>query len=178
MLVLTQMAVGLSVTAGALTFWDQTGFKTIIGPASFAICALLVAGLAASILHLRRPLGAWRAWLGLRTSSSLLTAGLITFLLLAVWELAGSLYALHRKQHPLRVSSKIIWFRLPHLAYLRVTSAALAAALSILINRLPAGFQFWLTLSVYVLSLGWILGERYIFFVSAVAPRMPGGVAP
>ena len=284
MLVLTQMAVGLSVTAGTLTFWDQTGFKTIIGPASLAICTLLVVGLAASILHLGRPLGAWRAWLGLRTSwmsreivafggfcgfalaltivawlpprwsmfdasiqqnlliqgtritavigilsiacsamiyvdtqrpfwawpqvlpkffgsviasglmglalltvdhkelvplsTSLLTAGLITFLLLAVWELAGTLYALHRKQHPLRVSSKIIWFRLPHLAYLRVTSAALAAALSILINRLPAGSQFWLTLSVYVLLLGWILGERYIFFVSAVAPRMPGGVAP
>ena len=68
MLVLTQMAVGLSVTAGALTFWDQTGFKTIIGPASLAICTLLIAGLVASILHLGRPLGAWRAWLGLRTS--------------------------------------------------------------------------------------------------------------
>jgi hypothetical protein len=111
-------------------------------------------------------------------STSLLTAGLITFLFLAVWELAGSLYALHRKQHPLRVSSKIIWFRLPHLAYLRVTCAALAAALSLLVNRLSAGSQFWLTLSVCALLFGWILGERYIFFVSAVAPRMPGGVAP
>jgi len=284
MLVLTQMAVGLSVTAGALTFCDPTGFKMFIGSASLAVCTLLATGLAASILHLGRPLGAWRAWIGLRTSwmsreivafggffglaltltivarlpprwslfdasiqqnlliqgtritavigilsiacsamiyidtqrpfwawtqvlpkffgsvvatglmgaalltvdhkelvplsTSLFTAGLITFLLLAVWELAGSLYALHRKQHPLRVSSKIIWFRLPHLAYLRVACAALAAALSLLVNRLPAGSQLWLTLSVCVLLFGWILGERYIFFVSAVAPRMPGGVGP
>src|SRR5260221_4558294 len=68
MLVLTQMAVGLSVTAGALTFWDATRFKTFLGSASLAACTLLASGLAASILHLGRPLGAWRAWLGLRTS--------------------------------------------------------------------------------------------------------------
>ena len=284
MLVLTQIAAGLVVTAGALSFSDPTGFNMILGSASIAISTLLAAGLATSILHLGRPLGAWRAWLGIRTSwmsreivafggffglalaltivawlpprsalfdpsvqpnlliqgtritavvsilsiacsamiyidtqrpfwawpqvlpkffgsvivtglmggalltvshkelvvlsTRLLTAGLVAFLLLAVWELSGSLYALHRKQHPLRAANKIIWFRLPHLACLRITSAALVTALGLLINRLPAGFQFWLTLLVSVLSLGWILGERYIFFVSSVAPRMPGGVAP
>ncbi len=284
MLVLTQMAAGLVVTTGALTFSDQTGFKMIIGSASLAICTMLAAGLAASILHLGRPLGAWRAWLGLRTSwmsreivafggffglalaltivawlpprsalfdpsvqpnlliqgtritavlgilsiacsamiyidtqrpfwawpqvlpkffgsvivtgliggalltvchkelvvlsTRLLTAGLAAFLLLAVWELVGSLYALHRKQHLLRAANKIIWFRFTHLAYLRITSVALVTTLGLLINRLPAGFQFWLTLSIGILSSGWILGERYIFFVSSVAPRMPGGVAP
>jgi hypothetical protein len=108
-------------------------------------------------------------------STRLLTAGLVAFLLLALWELVGSFYALHRKQHPLHAANKIIWFRLFHLACLRITSAALVIALGLLINRLPAGFQFWLTLSVGLLSLGWILGERYIFFVSSVAPRMPGG---
>ena len=280
MLVLTQVAAGLVVTTGALSFSDVTGFNTIVGPASVAICGLLAAGLAASVFHLGRPLGAWRAWLGIRTSwmsreivalsgffglalaltavawlpsasfdpsiqqnlliqgtritavvgilsiacsamiyidtqrpfwawpqvlpkffgsmiitglmggallmvghrglvvlfTRLLTAGLVTFLSLAVWELAGSLYGLHRKQHPLRAANKIIWFRLPHVTYLRITDAALVIALGLLINRSPAGFQFWLTLSVCVLSLGWILGERYLFFVSAVAPRMPGGV--
>jgi formate dehydrogenase iron-sulfur subunit len=283
MLVLTQMAAGLSVTAGAWSFRDLTEFKAIVAPASLAICALLAAGLAASILHLGRPLGAWRAWLGVRTSwmsreivmfsaffgfalaltivawlpprfglfqpsvqqnlliqgtritaivsilsiacsamiyidtqrpfwawsqvlpkffgsvivsalmggalltvdqkplvafsTRLLSAGVVTFALLAFWEFAGSLYALHRKQHPLRAASKIIWFRLPHLAYLRITSAALAGALGLLASRLPAGFQFCLTVSVCALSLVWILGERYIFFVSAIAPRMPRGGA-
>jgi formate dehydrogenase iron-sulfur subunit len=283
MLVLTQIATGLSVTAGACSFRDLTEFKAMAGPTSLAICSLLAAGLAASIFHLGRPLGAWRAWLGVRTSwmsreivtfgvffglalalaivawlpprsdffglsvqqnlliqgaritaivgvlsiacsamiyidtqrpfwawsqvlpkffgtiivsglmggalltaghqpavafsARLLTAGVVTFTLLAFWELAGSLYALHRKQHPFRASSKIVWFRLPHLAYLRITSAALAVALGLLVNRFPAGFQFCLTLSICALFLVWILGERYIFFVSAVAPRMPGGVA-
>jgi formate dehydrogenase iron-sulfur subunit len=282
MLVLTQMAAGLSAMGASLSVWDLTRFTLIIGPVSLAICISLGAGLTASILHLGRPLGAWRAWLGIRTSwmsreilalgaffasalalmitawlpikwplfdasiqqnlliqgtritavigvvsvacsamiyidtqrpfwawqqvlpkffgsvivaglmggalltvdyqelagfsRSLLNAGLIAFLLLASWELTGSLYALHRKQHPLRVSSKIIWFRLPHLGYLRVIGAALAAALGLLANRLPAGCQPWLTLLVCVLSFAWIFGERYTFFVSAVAPRMPGGV--
>jgi Fe-S-cluster-containing dehydrogenase component/DMSO reductase anchor subunit len=284
MLVLTQMAAGLVVTAAALSFSDLIGFNMILGPASVAISTLLAAGLAASILHLGRPLGAWRAWLGIRTSwmsreivafggffglalaltiaawllprsalfdpsvqpnllvqgtrmtavvgilsiacsamiyidtqrpfwawrqvlpkffgsvivtgliggafltvshkelvvlsTRLLTAGLVAFLLLALWELVGSLYALRRKQHTLNTANKIIWFRLSHLACLRITSAVLVIALGLLINRLPAGFQFWLTLAVGLLSLGWILGERYIFFVSSVAPRMPGGVTP
>jgi Fe-S-cluster-containing dehydrogenase component len=111
-------------------------------------------------------------------STRLFAAGLIAFLLLAIGELAGTLCPLHSKQHPLRASSKIIWFYLPYLAYLRVTCAALAAALGLLVNQLPASFQPWLTSLVCALSLGWILGERYTFFVSAVAPRMPGGVAP
>jgi formate dehydrogenase iron-sulfur subunit len=284
MLVLIQMAAGLSVTAGALSFWDLTAFKMIVGSASLATCILLTAGLAASILHLGRPLGAWRAWLGIRRSwmsreivafggffgltlamtllawlpsgsslfdapvqqsllaqmtritaamgllgiacsamiyidtqrpcwgwsqvapkffgtvivtglfggalllavhqellalsRNLLDAGLVAFLLLVVGELGMSLYALHAKRQPLRASNKILWFRLPHLSYLRVAIAALTAAFSLLANRLPAGFQFWLTLVVCVLSAGWILGERYGFFVAAVAPRMPGGVAP
>jgi formate dehydrogenase iron-sulfur subunit len=283
MLVLTQMAAGLSLTAGVLSFCDITGFKVIVRPASLAICGLLAAGLTASILHLGRPLGAWRAWLGIRTSwmsreivmfggffglalaltivawvlpssglfgpsvqenlliqgtritaiigilsiacsamiyidtqrpfwawpqvlpkffgsvivtglmggalltiehkplvassTRLLTAGLVAFILLALWEVASSLYALHNKQHPLRASSKILWFHLPLLAYLRITSAALAIGLGLLLNRVPAGFQAGLTVSVCILVLAWILGERYIFFVGAVAPRMPGGVA-
>lgn len=284
MLVLSQIAAGLSVTLGVLSFWDQTVFRTIVGSASVAICTLLTSGLAASVLHLGRPLGAWRAWLGLRTSwmsreivafggffgltvaltvlallpeawsllaasvqqnlllqvarvtaaiglfsigcsamiyidtrrpswawsqvipkffgtvivtglfggailtaahsallalsRTLLSVGLIAFLLLFLWEFGVGLYALQAKRHPLRAPSKLIWFRLPHLSYLRITIAASIAALSLLVDRLPTGSQFWLTLLICVLSVIWILGERYIFFAAAVAPRMPGGVAP
>jgi formate dehydrogenase iron-sulfur subunit len=282
MLVLTQMAAGLSGILAALSFSDQTAFRTIVASASVAIPALLISGLVASVLHLGRPLGAWRAWLGLRTSwmsreivafaaysglalaltilallppasshfapsvqqnlllqmarmtaaiglfsiacsamiyidtrrqswawsqvipkffgtmivtglfggalltavypmlftlsRSLLSAGLAAFLLLFLWEFSVNFHALQSRHHPLRISSKLIWLRLRKLSYLRITLAALTAALGLLANRLPTDFQFWLTLLICVLSAIWILGERYIFFVATVAPRMPGGV--
>jgi formate dehydrogenase iron-sulfur subunit len=68
MLVLTQTAAGLYVA-----IWLASIFK----PRAFDLCgfslsilgfALLIAGLTASIFHLGRPLGAWRAFLGLRRS--------------------------------------------------------------------------------------------------------------
>ncbi len=60
MLSLTQMSVGLSV---AVSFATQSQLALGIGAAVTGF-----AGLAASVLHLGRPLGAWRAFLGLTHS--------------------------------------------------------------------------------------------------------------
>ena len=63
MLVLTQMAVGLFL---ALVFAPENpAAQAALALAGFAT---LNAGLAVSVLHLGRPLGAWRFFLGLRTS--------------------------------------------------------------------------------------------------------------
>jgi DMSO reductase anchor subunit len=68
MLVLTQMAVGLFAAAtvagmASLELLRATGF-----PLAAAAFGLLNAGLFAAVFHLGRPLGAWRFFLGLRTS--------------------------------------------------------------------------------------------------------------
>ena len=65
MLLLTQMGVGLWVSAAAV--------ETQLAPASrltlvVAAWAVLHAGLGASVFHLGQPLRAWRAFLGWRTS--------------------------------------------------------------------------------------------------------------
>ncbi len=68
MLVLTQIAAGLFVCAAALAFGDDAAFRAAQAPLAAAAFAILNLGLAVSALHLGRPLGAWRAFLGLRTS--------------------------------------------------------------------------------------------------------------
>ena len=68
MLVLTQIAAGFFASASVIAFANPQLFgatKTLLAVAGFAILQL---GLAVSVLHLGRPLGAWRAFLGLRTS--------------------------------------------------------------------------------------------------------------
>ncbi len=65
MLVLTQMSVGVALTLAVLSFGTSPAVGATLGMGSFAI---LQAGLAVSVLHLGRPLGAWRFFLGLRTS--------------------------------------------------------------------------------------------------------------
>ena len=65
MLVLTQMSVGMFVVLAALMLLGQP----VPAPAmALSATALLLAGLGVSVLHLGRPLGAWRFFLGLRTS--------------------------------------------------------------------------------------------------------------
>jgi formate dehydrogenase iron-sulfur subunit len=283
MLLLTQMAAGLSCVLAALSLWEPASFRATAGSASVAVCLLLASGLAASVFHLGRPLGAWRAWLGLRTSwmsreivafavffgitfawallanlpswrlfpnsaiqqnllglatgaaaviglfsvacsamiyidtqrpfwtwwqvlpkflgtaifsgligeallvfvqedlrslsANLLTAGLGSVLLLIGWDLGTSLYALQIRRHPARISSKIIWFRLPHLSFSRVILAGLIIAFGLVLNRLPISFQLPIAILLCILSVSSALIERYIFFVAAVAPRMPEGVA-
>ena len=68
MLVLTQIAAGLFASASAIAIANPILFasaKTMFGVAGFGALQL---GLAVSVLHLGKPLGAWRAFLALRTS--------------------------------------------------------------------------------------------------------------
>jgi Fe-S-cluster-containing dehydrogenase component/DMSO reductase anchor subunit len=68
MLVLTQTAAGLFLSTWATSLLKPHVFT--ISRIAFAATGLtfLVSGLTASIFHLGRPLGAWRAFLGLRRS--------------------------------------------------------------------------------------------------------------
>jgi DMSO reductase anchor subunit len=68
MLVLTQMAVGLFTTAAVVGFASAEQFRAAGFPLAASAFALLNAGLFAAVFHLGRPLGAWRFFLGLRTS--------------------------------------------------------------------------------------------------------------
>jgi formate dehydrogenase iron-sulfur subunit len=68
MLILTQMATGLFVTAALLEAMNPAVFAEIGGAVAVIAFIALNAGLGSSTLHLGRPLGAWRAFLGLRTS--------------------------------------------------------------------------------------------------------------
>ncbi len=72
MLVMTQMSVGAFVVDQGLLAWLARGGGRVLGsvqPMHLAAALLLgLFGLAASILHLGRPLYAFRAVLGLRTS--------------------------------------------------------------------------------------------------------------
>ncbi len=68
MLVLTQIAAGIFTAASVLAFANPNLFATAKAPLSIAGFAILQLGLGVSVLHLGRPLGAWRAFLGLRTS--------------------------------------------------------------------------------------------------------------
>ena len=64
MLLLTQLSVGL-FTVLAMGGGSSPGSSRILSLGGFLA---LQAGLAVSVLHLGRPLGAWRAFLGVRTS--------------------------------------------------------------------------------------------------------------
>ncbi|MES2707782.1 MAG: DmsC/YnfH family molybdoenzyme membrane anchor subunit [Verrucomicrobiota bacterium] len=64
MLTLTQLSVGLFAVLATLTGLG----KPVPSAAVFAATGVLMAGLAVSVLHLGRPLGAWRFFLGLKTS--------------------------------------------------------------------------------------------------------------
>jgi Fe-S-cluster-containing dehydrogenase component/DMSO reductase anchor subunit len=68
MLVLTQLAVGMFAAQAALALTGSHAFDY----ASFGLAALgfgaLNLGLFAAVFHLGRPMGAWRFFLGLRTS--------------------------------------------------------------------------------------------------------------
>ncbi|MEP6670860.1 MAG: DmsC/YnfH family molybdoenzyme membrane anchor subunit [Chthoniobacter sp.] len=66
MLLLTQMAAGLFVAVG-IGLCGQGGIRELRGLGLIGWLALHL-GLVVSILHLGRPLGAWRFFLGLRTS--------------------------------------------------------------------------------------------------------------
>jgi formate dehydrogenase iron-sulfur subunit len=84
MLVLTQAAAGAYAGAVALNSLGLAGTLAL----AMTGTVLLHAGLAVSVLHLGRPLGAWRFFLGLRTSW--MSREILAFGLLA---LSGTAYA-------------------------------------------------------------------------------------
>ena len=68
MLVFTQIAAGMYAGAAVLGMCSPGVFAVAQAPIAVAAFLILNIGLAVSVLHLGRPLGAWRAFLGLRTS--------------------------------------------------------------------------------------------------------------
>jgi Fe-S-cluster-containing dehydrogenase component/DMSO reductase anchor subunit len=68
MLLLTQTAAGLFLFLALSSAFFTAEFKTIGFPFAALAFLLLNAGLGSATLHLGRPLGAWRFFLGLRTS--------------------------------------------------------------------------------------------------------------
>jgi Fe-S-cluster-containing dehydrogenase component/DMSO reductase anchor subunit len=68
MLLLSQMSVGVFIVVAATGIVSPVLFRSINFPATLAGFIALNAGLASSTLHLGRPMGAWRFFLGLRTS--------------------------------------------------------------------------------------------------------------
>jgi DMSO reductase anchor subunit len=68
MLILTQIAAGIFLGSSALALGNAAVFKLAQAPLALTAFVLLNFGLAVSVLHLGRPLGAWRAFLGWRTS--------------------------------------------------------------------------------------------------------------
>jgi formate dehydrogenase iron-sulfur subunit len=68
MLLLSQMAAGIFLIAAAMAALSGASPRLFIAPLASVGVLALNAGLAASIFHLGRPLGAWRFFLGLRTS--------------------------------------------------------------------------------------------------------------
>jgi formate dehydrogenase iron-sulfur subunit len=68
MLILSQAAAGIFLGGAAFAAGSPAIFAAIKAPLNIAAFALLNLGLAVSVLHLGRPLGAWRAFLGLGTS--------------------------------------------------------------------------------------------------------------
>jgi formate dehydrogenase iron-sulfur subunit len=68
MLLFSQMAAGIFLTVAAMGVSGGESFRIAAAPLATLGFLALNAGLAASVFHLGRPLGAWRFFLGLRTS--------------------------------------------------------------------------------------------------------------
>jgi Fe-S-cluster-containing dehydrogenase component/DMSO reductase anchor subunit len=90
MLLLTQTAVGLFVTVAVAALAHTS--MDVVQVLSVAGWLTLHVGLGASVLHLGRPLGAWRFFLGLRTSwmsreilAFAILGGVATVSAIAVW---------------------------------------------------------------------------------------------
>jgi formate dehydrogenase iron-sulfur subunit len=101
MLILTQTAAGMFATLAVVGVFYPASLKMIQFPASAFAFFLLNAGLGGATLHLGRPLGAWRFFLGLRTSW--MSREILVFSIFAAvaasataaaWFLPGSMIAL------------------------------------------------------------------------------------
>ena len=101
MLLLSQMAAGIFLVLAAMGAAGSEAFRVYAAPLATLGFLALNAGLAASVFHLGRPLGAWRFFLGLRTSwmsREILAFGLFAgaaFVAIALcWVLPGSPFEL------------------------------------------------------------------------------------
>jgi formate dehydrogenase iron-sulfur subunit len=101
MLLLSQMAAGIFLAAAATGTRGGEAFAHCAAPLATVGFLALNAGLGASVFHLGRPLGAWRFFLGLRTSwmsREILAFGLFAgaaFVTATLcWALPGSLLGL------------------------------------------------------------------------------------
>jgi len=163
MLVLTQLGAGAFVAA-----IFQTDLR-------FLGWVALHAGLIASVFHLGRPLGAWRFFLGLRTSwmsreilafgvfSALATGAVLTPFVPMVLVACGGLGAVFTSAMIYVDTRRPAWRA--EVTFARFFGATLLFGL--------ASAAGWLAL-VPVLAL--VIVERFAFFTRATAPRMPGGV--
>ncbi|MEQ1860003.1 MAG: DmsC/YnfH family molybdoenzyme membrane anchor subunit [Chthoniobacteraceae bacterium] len=162
MLVLTQLAVGAFVAA---LFQPSLRFSGWVA---------LHAGLVASVFHLGRPLGAWRFFLGLRTSwmsreilafgifSALATGALLVPALTGIAALCG-LGAVF--------TSAMIYIDTRRPAWRAAVTFARFFGATLLLGVASA-----LGPIAIVLVLGLVMLERHAFFTRATALRMPGGV--
>jgi len=101
MLLLSQTAAGMFVALTAIGMIFPESFKMVQFSVSASAFLLLNAGLGCATLHLGRPLGAWRFFLGLRTSwmsREILTfsifAGAASAAVGSSWFLPGSMISL------------------------------------------------------------------------------------
>ncbi|MGB8166876.1 MAG: DmsC/YnfH family molybdoenzyme membrane anchor subunit [Chthoniobacteraceae bacterium] len=172
MLVLSQLAVGAFAAAGL------SGRKDLI----LLGWVSLHAGLVASVFHLGRPLGAWRFFLGLRTSW--MSREILAFSILAALA-TGAVAAVF-----------VPWIPGPPLLLVAVVGigAVFTSAMIYVDTRRPVwrvertfpsffGSVLLLGLAAMVHPLVLAVAtvavtvERYYFFTRGTAPRMPGGVS-
>lgn len=100
MLVLTQASVGAFVWEALLQFVTPGRQPGLVG---LAVAALLgLAGLGASVLHLGKPLKAWRSFLGLRKSW-------LSREVLAFGAFAGAIMLVLAKMTPLAIFANVHW---------------------------------------------------------------------
>jgi DMSO reductase anchor subunit len=164
MLVLTQMSVGAFVADQALFAWlARTHSDLVAGVASMhavAALALGLLGMAASILHLGRPLYAFRAVLGLRTSW--LSREIIAF---GVFALFALLYTIAAWAKNSALSS-------PHdLLGLAAAGSGLAAVFCSVMVYVDTGRRFWsfpLTAAKFFLT-SLVLGLPVVLLISLAA---------
>ncbi len=171
MLVLSQLGVGAFGAAG----FSSRADLVLLG------WVALHAGLVASVFHLGRPLGAWRFFLGLRTSW--MSREILAFGILSI-AATGAVAATFVPLIPVS----------PLLVALLGLGAVFTSAMIYVDTRRSswrAGVTFprffgsvmllglssaWHPAALALATLG-VVAERYRFFTHCLAPRMPGGVA-
>lgn len=198
MLLLTQMAAGVFLFGSVGLIFPGYSFDTGSLPLSMFGWASLLGGMGASVFHLGRPLGAWRALLGLRrswmsreilalllfalTASGLIAAHALSPRLTAAWmhatcvlglvsvSCSGMIYVDTRRPAWGPAKTFVRFFGTTVLL-----GACATAAVASFINHDPLAAPL-ATLSFAAAFSSQIL-ERFEFFVAAGASHMPEAVS-